>query len=235
MTRTHFRISLLAALALFVTTWAGTASAHGQALVIAPTQTLVALTTSHSAYAQPDATSKRVGSVQAERPITATQTVLPVLATQNDWLQVRLPGRPNSHTGWINVAGTVAQTTHWHLVVKTATRRVVVYRDGKAIRTFKAIVGKPSTPTPHGEFFVEESIALGPNDVGAPFALALSARSNVFHEFSGGPGQVAMHGLVHVGGVLGTAESHGCIRLANSTVRWLAYRISPGVPVTITS
>ena len=111
---------------------------------------------------------------------------------------------------------------------------MIVYQNGRPVRIVKAIVGKPSTPTPHGEFFVEESIELRAGDVGAPFALALSARSNVFQEFDGGPGQIALHGLTNVGGVLGTAVSHGCVRLDNGVMRWLVVRIGPGVPVTIT-
>ena len=110
---------------------------------------------------------------------------------------------------------------------------MIVYDRGRAIRVFKAIVGKPSTPTPHGTFFVEESIQLRSTDAGAPFALALSARSNVLQKFDGGPGQIALHGLGNVGGVLGTAVSHGCVRLAGSVMRWLVGRIGPGVPVTI--
>lgn len=95
-------------------------------------------------------------------------------------------------------------------------------------------MGKASTPTPPGEFFVEESIRLPAGAVGAPFALALSARSTVLQEFAGGPGQIALHGLWNVGGTLGTAVSHGCVRLNTGAMRWLAARISPGVPVTIT-
>jgi len=231
-----YRFALLAAFALFAVPWASVASARvGEARGIPPTQALAGLVTSHVAYAQPSTSATRVGMVQATRPITGEQTVLPVLATNGTWLKVRLPGRPNSHTGWIQSASTVAQTTSWHLVVKTASRRVLVYHSGHVVRTFTAIVGKPSTPTPHGEFFVEESIQLRPTDIGAPFALALSARSNVFQEFEGGPGQVALHGLDNVGGVLGTAASHGCVRLADDAMRWLVYRVGPGVPVTITS
>jgi lipoprotein-anchoring transpeptidase ErfK/SrfK len=96
-------------------------------------------------------------------------------------------------------------------------------------------VGKPSTPTPRGQFFVEEAIQMEANEVGAPYALALSARSYVFQEFAGGPGQIALHGLDNVGGVLGSAVSHGCVRLDNDTMRWLVIRIGPGVPVTVTS
>lgn len=75
---------------------------------------------------------------------------------------------------------------------------------------------------------------LGQREVGAPYALALSARSNVLQEFAGGPGQVALHGTSNVGGVLGTAASHGCIRLASQAITWLATRLSPGTTVTIT-
>ncbi|MBA2361255.1 MAG: L,D-transpeptidase [Actinobacteria bacterium] len=53
-------------------------------------------------------------------------------------------------------------------------------------------------------------------------------------EFAGGPGQIALHGLRNVGGTLGTAVSHGCVRLDTGAMRWLAARITPGVPVTIT-
>ena len=68
---------------------------------------------------------------------------------------------------------------------------------------------------------------------GGPFALALSARSNALQEFEGGPGQIALHGRDNLGGVLGAAESHGCMRLATASIDWLAERIGPGVPVTI--
>jgi len=47
------------------------------------------------------------------------------------------------------------------------------------------------------------------------------------------PGQIAIHGLEHVGGVLGTAVSHGCIRMANGAMRWLVLRSGPGIPVSI--
>lgn len=94
-------------------------------------------------------------------------------------------------------------------------------------------MGKASTPTPQGEFFVEEAVQLRPGDPGAPFALALSARSNVLQQFDGGPGQIALHGLANIGGILGSAVSHGCVRLAADAMRWLVVRIGPGVPVTI--
>jgi lipoprotein-anchoring transpeptidase ErfK/SrfK len=234
------RLALATTLTLGAATWSGAAAAHSLAPSrVKPTQKLVALLGPHEAYARPTRTSRLLGPVQERRPLTGEQTMLPVLDQKKGtagvtWLHVMLPGRPNSHTGWITQAETVASTTKWHLVVHTSARDVTVYQNGRPIRTVKAVVGKPSTPTPHGQFFVEEAVQLQADDVGAPFALALSARSDVFQEFDGGPGEIAMHGLDNVGGVPGTAISHGCIRLDDAVMRWLVIRIGPGVPVTIT-
>jgi lipoprotein-anchoring transpeptidase ErfK/SrfK len=143
-----------------------------------------------------------------------------------------LPGRPNEHRGWIAARATRLTTTPWRLRVELSRRRVTVCLSGRAVRRFQIVVGKPSTPTPRGHFFVEETVQLSRWAVGAPFALALSARSNVLRHFDGGAGQVALHGLGGVGGVPGTAASHGC-RLYSRSIGWLAARIGPGVPVTI--
>jgi lipoprotein-anchoring transpeptidase ErfK/SrfK len=178
-----------------------------------------------------------LGEIASTRPITGETTVLPVLSVVDrngtEWLHVRLPGRPNSHTGWIKQAGTRLEYTPWRIVVNTEKRRVYAYDAGRLVRTFEGVFAAPATPTPKGRFFVEESVALAPSAVGYPYALALSARSNVFQEFDGGPGQIALHGLGNIGGTIGTAVSHGCIRLDTPDITWLARHIDPGVPVTI--
>lgn len=198
-------------------------------------QELAALTTSEEAFRTPGV--GRLRQVTARRPITAEQTVLPVVnATFRDgteWLRVLLPGRPNGATGWIHQTGTKLEYTAWRIVVNTEKRRVYAYDGRRLIRTFHGVFAAPATPTPKGEFFVEETVALSRSAVGYPYALALSARSNVFQEFDGGPGQIALHGLGNVGGTIGTAVSHGCIRLTTPDITWLARHIDPGVPVTI--
>lgn len=210
---------------------------------VAPAQQLVAVYGTHRARQQPTTSSRIVAVVRSTRPITGARTTLPVLAHSSDsrgrpWLRVRLPGRvlggkaPPS-TGWIRASRTMRSTTAWHIVVRRDSRRVIVYHAGMRVGGYSAIVGKPSTPTPPGEFFVEENVRLSGGEPGAPFALATSARSSVLQEFDGGPGQIALHGLGGVGGQLGTAVSHGCVRLDNRAIAWLAARIAPGVPVTI--
>ncbi len=237
----RFRLTLLATLVLLAATLTEAAPAQSVTpAIVKPTQKLAALLSAHEAFSRPARDSTPLGLVQAQRPLTGEQTVLPVLgetagADGLGWLHVRLPGRPNGGTGWIERHATTASTTRWHIVVDTVGRRVIVYFDGRPARIVRAVVGKPSTPTPRGEFFVEEVIQLRATDVGAPFALALSARSDVLQEFDGGPGQIGLHGLSNIGGVPGTAVSHGCVRLDNGTMRWLVVRIGPGVPVTITN
>jgi lipoprotein-anchoring transpeptidase ErfK/SrfK len=207
--------------------------------VVKPTQALVTLFAPRKALSRPAKGSALLALVPARAPITDVRTVLPVLGQRTGrgglrWLRVRLAGRPNGRTGWIRRRATLVSRTSWHIVIDTSSRRVIVYRHGRRVRVFRAVVGNASTPTPLGEFFVEESIRLSARAVGAPFALALSARSTVYQEFAGGPGQIALHGLNNVGGTLGTAVSHGCVRLNTAGMRWLAARIAPGVPVTIT-
>lgn len=204
----------------------------------APRGTVAALQAQTVARTQPDRAAPALTTVSRRRPLTKTRTRLPVLARTRDdlgatWLRVMLPGRPNGRTGWIRARGTTPGFTSWRVVVITSSRQVRAYYDGKLIRTFRAVVGAAATPTPTGRFFIEESIRLGGDEVGAPYALALSARSTVLQRFAGGPGQIALHGTNNVGGVLGTAASHGCLRLSARAITWLATRLRPGTRVTV--
>jgi lipoprotein-anchoring transpeptidase ErfK/SrfK len=201
-------------------------------------QPLVALLHDHVARTGPSAQAGRIEAVASRRPLTRARTVLPVLGRASSrksgsWLHVRLPGRPNSHRGWISSNRTRLTSTSWRILVDLSSRRVTVYNGDRVRRHFRAIVGKPSTPTPRGSFFIEEALALSPYESGGPFALATSARSNVFQEFEGGPGQIGIHGTNNLTGALGTAASHGCIRLSTRAITWLARRIGAGTPLTI--
>jgi lipoprotein-anchoring transpeptidase ErfK/SrfK len=215
------------------------APARAASAAVPVSQPLVVMLGDHVARTRPDVKARRIESVTARRPLTRVRTMLPMLgeATSDDgraWIHVRLPGRPSGHKGWIPASQTRSTSTGWHISVKLSARRVTIYRDGRFERRFRAVVGKPSTPTPRGHFFVEEALALSSRAAGGPFALASSARSRVLQEFDGGPGQIALHGTNNLTGALGTAVSHGCIRLSTRAITWLARRIGAGVPLTIT-
>ncbi|HST32070.1 MAG TPA: L,D-transpeptidase [Solirubrobacteraceae bacterium] len=219
------------------------AQAPAPALAAGPTaadtsQELAVLLSGHAVHRRPRGGSDVLVTVPAVRPITGERTALPVIGHAHSgggiaWLRVMLPGRPNGSSGWIAKQGTRTTSTGWRITVSLGARRVTVYRHGRAIRRFAAVVGKSSTPTPTGSFFVEETLRMTSGEPGGPYALALSARSDALQEFEGGPGQIALHGRDNLGGVLGAAESHGCVRLATASIDWLARRIGPGVPVRI--
>ena len=67
-----------------------------------------------------------------------------------------------------------------------------------------------------------------------PWALHLTAHSNVLFEYAGGPGRVAIHGAR---GALwaeaGTNPSHGCIRVPDPGIGRVAALVTPGTPVII--
>jgi hypothetical protein len=228
-------IAVLAVACLFATTGG---SARGAGATVRSTQQLAVLTAAHGVHSTPQSGTRQLSVIAARTPITGEQTTLPVIGDLTDpngrrWLRVMLPGRPNGRSGWIAAQGTRPLVTGWHLVVDLTRRRVRAYHDGRVSRAFQAVVGKPSTPTPTGEFFVEETVQMSGGEAGGPFALALSARSDALQEFEGGPGQIAMHGRDNLGGTLGTAQSHGCIRVDTASIDWLAARVGPGTPVTI--
>jgi lipoprotein-anchoring transpeptidase ErfK/SrfK len=98
-----------------------------------------------------------------------------------------------------------------------------------------AVVGKPGTPTPVGHFAIAERVRQGPGSELGPWALHLTAHSNVLDDFGGGPGRVAIHGRAGplLSDPLGSDRSHGCIRVASSEISWLAARVHEGTPVDV--
>jgi lipoprotein-anchoring transpeptidase ErfK/SrfK len=160
-------------------------------------------------------------------------------ADGREWLQVRLPGRPNGSAGWISRDTVLVHHVRWWIDVSLRHRLVRVFRDGALIRRTRAVVGAPQTPTPTGLFAVYEPIAQpggGSRFVGS-WVLHLTAFSNVLENYGGGPGRIAIHGRggASLADPLGTARSHGCVRLANADVDWLARTVVPGTPVLIHS
>jgi lipoprotein-anchoring transpeptidase ErfK/SrfK len=152
------------------------------------------------------------------------------------WLRVLLPERPDGISGWINSNFVELTRTPWRIDVSVEARTVSLLRDGRLVDRWQAVVGKPSTPTPRGLYAIYERVPQpSPNDFLGTWALLLTAFSPVLYNFDGGPGQVAIHGR---GGAslldpLGSARSHGCIRIDNSAIDVLARDVSEGTPVQI--
>jgi hypothetical protein len=104
------------------------------------------------------------------------------------------------------------------------------------VRRFRAVVGAPATPTPHGLAAIYERNRQ-PYAGGflGPWALPLTIHSNVLLSFGGGPGRVGLHGRAgaSLSDPLGSARSHGCVRVDNRHVSWMAAKLRPGTPVRL--
>jgi lipoprotein-anchoring transpeptidase ErfK/SrfK len=169
---------------------------------------------------------------------TGGQVGLLVLEVRGEWLRVLLPERPNGRSAWIAADRVRLLRTRWRVEIDRSARRVTVRRAGRVVRRFGAVVGAPATPTPVGRFAVAE-VARQPDPHGflGPWALHLTAHSDVLDDYGGGPGRVALHGRdgASLADPLGSARSHGCIRVPNADIAFLARVLSPGVPVTVTA
>jgi lipoprotein-anchoring transpeptidase ErfK/SrfK len=153
-----------------------------------------------------------------------------------EYVRVLLPIRPNHTTGWIPRDNVVLLRTRYWIDVDKRARVVSVYRGGKRVRRARAVIGKPATPTPDGLAAVyERDSQPDPQGFLGPWALPLTIFSNVLLNFGGGPGRVAIHGRdgASLNDPLGSARSHGCIRIANGPIGWMAARIPQGAPVQI--
>jgi lipoprotein-anchoring transpeptidase ErfK/SrfK len=155
------------------------------------------------------------------------------------WLRVRLPWRPNEARGWLRARAVSLRPTPWRISISRAARTLALYRAGRRVRRLAIVVGAPATPTPQGLFSIVHAWRGNPGDFTGSWILGLTAHSDVLREFDGGNGQVGIHGRggASLADPLGTAASHGCIRLANRAIDWLVRAVGPaqlpGIPVWV--
>lgn len=156
-----------------------------------------------------------------------------VKGRQGDWLHVLLPARPNGSTGWIRQSDVSLSDHDYWIVVELGAHRITVYKGEAVFLQEPVAVGKGSTPTPGGSYYIKELLQPpDPNTVYGPYAYGLSGFSNVLTKFGTGEGVIGIHGN-NDESVLGTDVSAGCIRMSNSGITRLARTLPLGVPVEI--
>jgi lipoprotein-anchoring transpeptidase ErfK/SrfK len=159
--------------------------------------------------------------------------VFRVTAVMGPWVQVMLPMRPNGARGWIQRADVQLYADPYQVVVHLGSHSLSLLDQGAVVETHPIISGMPSAPTPTGDFYVTELLK-APNPAGpyGPYAFGLSAFSDTYSEFEGGPGQIAIHGT-NQPYLMGQSASHGCVRVTNDVVAHLAGILPLGSPVLI--
>jgi lipoprotein-anchoring transpeptidase ErfK/SrfK len=176
-----------------------------------------------------------VGHTLSSPAGSAGPLVFLVLDERDGWLKVRLPIRPNGATGWVPADRVKLSTTPYRLVVSMKKHRLDLFQDGQRKARYPVGVGKSTTPTPPGEYYLAELIRPpDPHGVYGPYAFGLSAYSQTLTSFAGGPGQLGLHGTDEPDKV-GTDVSHGCLRLKNAVITTLARTLPLGTPIQITA
>lgn len=177
----------------------------------------------------------------AKRPFTTfdhpnsfgTPRVFLVREDAGDWIRVKLPMRPNGVEGWVRAEDVVLATNSYRIEVDLSDFELTAYKHDREVLRTSAAVGTGGTPTPTGLFFT--TILAKPSDPASPYgkyAYGLSGYSEVLNTFAGGDGQIAIHGT-NQPSLIGTAVSHGCIRVDNATITRIARLIPLGTPVRI--
>ena len=142
----------------------------------------------------------------------------------------RLPVLPPEHQVVPVVVARAERQLLLRLPLAVGTNTATVSESRSVERLLCGVFGSENV------FAVSERVAQPePDGFLGPWALHLTAFSPTLIDFGGGPGTVAIHGRAGASlrDPLGTARSHGCIRIPNEAIRLLARVAREGTPVQI--
>lgn len=159
--------------------------------------------------------------------------VVQVLDNQGDWLHVLVTARPNHTEGWVRADDVTLGATEFRLELDLSTFTLRVYKAATVFLETPVAIGRESTPTPVGRFFMTEIIK-NPNDttIYGAYILATNGYSETLDTFDGGLPQIAFHGT-NQPELLGTKASNGCVRMSNEAVTRIAQNVPAGAPIEI--
>lgn len=184
-------------------------------------------------YSAPSKRSARISRLQLFTTDGYPQpyVVLEMRKARTRWVEIRVPGRPNGRVGWVPRGDLDSfGVVNTELVLARAARHITLYRSGREIFQAPVGVGKPSTPTPPGHFWITEKFSVHGQPVYGPYAMGTSDYS-VLSDWPGG-GIVGLHGTDQPQLVPGD-PSHGCIRMHDSDILRLARLVPIGTPLLI--
>jgi lipoprotein-anchoring transpeptidase ErfK/SrfK len=130
-----------------------------------------------------------------------------------------------------------AKTLVSHLVIKLSERRVYVYQDDKVLTSYPIAVGKKGWETPLGNFkiitkLVNPSWQSPWNGKIIPPGPKNPLGDRWIGFWSDGKNTIGFHGTP-AENTVGSAASHGCIRMLNNDVRALFEMVELNTPVIV--
>ncbi|MBA2347583.1 MAG: L,D-transpeptidase family protein [Solirubrobacterales bacterium] len=185
-------------------------------------------------HARPDGRSRASGRLRRRTEDGRPEVYVAIRTggTDDAWVQVELPRRPNGSRGWVPAYALGPLHLRRTVLTIDRARRTAVLKDaGRTIWRSRVGVGKASTPTPAGRFYIREGLRLRSRDgIYGPYAFGTSAYS-VLSDWPGG-GVIGIHGTNQPELIPGS-PSHGCVRVPNDAMRRLAKRMPIGTRVVI--
>ena len=162
--------------------------------------------------------------------------VMSIIDTSDDgaWLNVRLPMRPNGSTGWVRAGDVTTWQVPNRILVDLSDRMLSVFAGDSDEVLFQTLVGvgRGSTPTPLGDFYIDIVNPLFGDPVYGWGQLSVAGFSEVYTSFGGGIGQIALHGWSN-DNVVGDDVSNGCVRMRNDDIALVNDLAPLGTPVQI--
>ncbi|MFW6035390.1 MAG: L,D-transpeptidase family protein [Halothermotrichaceae bacterium] len=107
----------------------------------------------------------------------------------------------------------------YHLYLELNSRKLMLKKNSQIINSYPIAIGKPSTPTPTGDFQIINKI-LNPGGVLGSRWMKFTWREHGIH----GTNQPWL---------IGQAVSNGCVRMYNDDVEQVYAKVSVGTPVII--
>ena len=160
--------------------------------------------------------------------------VFVVTEDDGEWLKVLLQARPNHTEGWIKRTDVSLSETHTHIELVKSTFHLKAWDGDRLVAETDVVIGKDSTFTPVGTFYVAEKIEKSAGGAYGPWILALNGYSESLDSFDGGMPQLAFHGT-NKPELIGTQASNGCVRMPDEIDQLLADQMPPGTPITISA
>jgi lipoprotein-anchoring transpeptidase ErfK/SrfK len=154
---------------------------------------------------------------------------LAVVETSGEWHTVISAALGNGVRGYVHRSKVRLVHVPVSLEVDRSSRLLRVWRTGHVLRTVRIAVGAPATPTPRGRFAITDKLSNFMPSIYGCCTLALSG-----HQTRLAPGWTGGDRLaIHAGSGIGGAVSNGCLRAAESDMRYLMELLPLGAQVVV--
>jgi lipoprotein-anchoring transpeptidase ErfK/SrfK len=153
-------------------------------------------------------------------------------STGDLWVRALLPIRPNGTWGFVPETSLSLAEVPYRIVVDRERLTLTLWEGCTVLKVFPIGLGKESTPTPNGSFYITSLLRPPiPDSIYGPHAYGLSAFSDAITNWKGG-GVIGIHGTNDPSSI-GDRRSHGCIRMYNHDIEELVPFLPLGTPVEI--